>query len=92
MDENKAICSRCGSTWTINAQKRNRTDLRCFSCRMRKSLVIKYGSQKCVTWQGEFDRETLTVPMHEGRPVLPGLRKCGHIDCVNAEHVIQLDD
>jgi len=59
---------------------------------MRKSLVIKYGNQKCVTWQGDYDRETLTVPMHEGKQVLPGLRKCGHIDCVNAEHVIHADN
>ena len=38
-------------------------------------------------WQGEFDSETLTRPIYEGKPVLPGIRNCGHSDCVNPEHI-----
>jgi hypothetical protein len=51
-------------------------------------LVIKYGSEKCIPWQGEFDKETLTIPLFDGKPVLPGVRSCGHLDCTNPNHVI----
>lgn len=88
MDDNKAICSRCGSTWTVNTEKRNRTDLRCFSCRMAKAYVIKYGKSKCIIWHGDYDRETLTIPMANDVPVMPGERSCGHSDCVNPEHLM----
>jgi hypothetical protein len=49
--------------------------------------VVKYGNTKCIPWQGEFDKETLSRPIHEGKEVLPGFRKCGHSDCVNPEHI-----
>jgi hypothetical protein len=29
---------------------------------MHRALVIKYGSEKCIPWQGEFDKATLTIP------------------------------
>ena len=51
-------------------------------------MVIKYGSEKCIPWQGEFDKETLAIPIFDGQPVLPGIRSCGHSDCTNPNHVI----
>jgi hypothetical protein len=50
-------------------------------------LVIKYGSEKCIPWQGDFDKATLTIPIFDGQPVLPGTRTCGHLDCTNPNHV-----
>jgi hypothetical protein len=91
VDENKAICSRCGASWAVNTQKRNRRDLKCYSCRMQVSVVIKYGKQKCMPWQGEFD-PTLLHPMFDGELFLPGVRTCGHADCVNPNHIKVLGD
>ena len=50
-------------------------------------MVIKYGSEKCIPWQGDFDKATLTIPIFDGKPVLPGTRTCGHLDCTNPNHV-----
>lgn len=54
---------------------------------MGQSLIVKYGNTKCLPWQGDFDQATLTRPMFEGNPVLPGVRLCGHEDCCNPEHI-----
>jgi len=54
---------------------------------MQQSVVIKYGKIKCMPWQGEFDTETLTKPVFDGKLFLPGNRKCKHADCVNPDHI-----
>jgi len=87
VDDNVALCCRCGATWKVNTHKRKRKDLKCQSCRMHRALVIKYGSEKCIPWQGDFDKATLSIPMFEGKPVLLGNRTCGHSDCTNPNHV-----
>jgi hypothetical protein len=50
--------------------------------------VIKYGSEKCIPWQGDFDKATLSIPVFNGQVFLPGERSCGHLDCTNPNHVI----
>jgi hypothetical protein len=87
VDDNVALCCRCGATWKVNTHKRTRKDLKCQSCRMHRALVIKYGSEKCIPWQGDFDKATLSIPIFDGKPVLPGIRTCGHSDCTNPNHV-----
>jgi len=54
----------------------------CPSCRTRKATKI----DECIPWQGDFARDFIT-PIFEGRPVLEGIRSCGHSDCVNPEHI-----
>jgi hypothetical protein len=55
---------------------------------MHRALVIKYGSEKCIPWQGDFDKATLTIPVFNGQVFLPGERSCGHLDCTNPNHVL----
>jgi hypothetical protein len=86
VDENKAICKRCGWTWTVLAK--DKPYERCQSCRFEQSFIIKYGKEKCLPWQGEFDRETLTIPIIDGKPFMPGKRTCGHSDCIQSSHVL----
>lgn len=86
MDENKTICSRCGFVWTVNQAKKGRTDLLCVSCRAKPSSVIQYGDLRCMPWQGDFDG--FDNPRMDGTLVLPGLRVCGHRDCINPKHVV----
>lgn len=69
--------------------KRRQLVVLCVSCRMRPALSIQYGSSRCVPWRGDFDGEDR--PMNGGVYLLPGVRLCGHRDCVNPHH-IELDD
>lgn len=34
-----------------------------------------------------FAKDDVTPVDDDGNPVLPGFRVCGHLDCVNSEHV-----
>ena len=86
VEENEAICNRCGHIWRVKMDE-PKTGVRCSDCRMAQSFVVKYGNTKCLPWQGDFDSETLTQPIYEGKPVLPGIRNCGHLDCCNPEHI-----
>jgi DNA-directed RNA polymerase subunit RPC12/RpoP len=86
VEDNEAICNRCGHIWRVKMDEL-KSGVRCADCRMGQSLIVKYGNTKCLPWQGEFDSETLTRPIYEDKPVLPGIRNCGHLDCVNPEHI-----
>jgi hypothetical protein len=66
--------------------KRRQQVVLCVSCRMRPALSIQYGSSRCVPWRGDFDRED--NPMVHGVLFLPGVRACGHSDCVNGLHIV----
>lgn len=86
MDENKVLCERCGASWAVNQEKRHRTDLLCFSCRIKPATVIQYGTMRCVPWAGDFAKDGVT-PMFQGQVHMPGERICGHLDCVNVRHL-----
>lgn len=45
----------------------------------------------CTPWQGEFDFDTMQPLDDKGRPYMPGMRKCGHADCVNSAHVLTFE-
>jgi len=43
---------------------------------------------KCIPWAGYYAADDVT-PLHDdGTPVSPGVRSCGHNDCVNPSHII----
>jgi len=39
-------------------------------------------------WHGRFAADEITPVDDDGKPVFPGVRSCGHNDCVNVAHVI----
>ena len=44
---------------------------------------------KCLPWHGGFAKDDVTPLDDDGRLVLPGVRGCGHNDCVNPSHIIK---
>jgi hypothetical protein len=74
-------CTRCGWIWETNATRNNHET--CESCRARK--VQKVGA--CLPWHGRFASDMVTPIDEEGVAVLPGLRKCGRIDCISPSHI-----
>lgn len=79
-------CYRCGSTFLVS-RKRRKLRMLCESCRYTKSNTVQSGEHKCLPWHGHFG-DDMTTPIDEkGNPVLPGIRICGKLDCVNADHV-----
>lgn len=48
--------------------------------------LVKYADGRvCEAWQGDFDE--WDNPMKDGVLYLPGVRLCGHRDCVSVDHV-----
>jgi hypothetical protein len=86
VDENKVICQRCGFSWVVSPDKRERTDLLCSSCRAVPQKIVQYGNLKCIPHQGEFAEDSVT-PMRNGEIFMPGERICNHLDCVNPKHI-----
>ena len=44
---------------------------------------------KCLPWHGGFAGDDVTPLDDDGRLVLPGVRGCGHNDCVNPSHIMK---
>jgi hypothetical protein len=42
---------------------------------------------KCLPWHGQFAADEATPLDDDGVAVLPGVRACGHNDCVNPSHI-----
>jgi hypothetical protein len=87
MQDNQVECCRCGFKWVVNAEKRGRKDLKCISCRVKPAHTIQYGKLRCTPHQGSLDADLNPVD-DKGRIVLPGVRVCGHRDCVNPTHIV----
>jgi hypothetical protein len=51
--------------------------------------VHRARSGKCLPWQGMFVNEVTPI-FDDGREVLPGVRSCGHSDCVNGNHISEI--
>ena len=86
-------CERCGieiDSKTIERRKgRGILDQRCSDCRVKQLNEIKYNGIICRPWRGEVD-EDLNPIDGQLRLYLPGIRTCGHRDCVTKDHIIQV--
>lgn len=88
---NEVECRRCGFRWSVSADKRDRKDLLCKSCRVKPAKVIQYGRLRCEPHTGDFD-DDLNPITETGELFLPGERVCGHKDCVKLEHIVAGSD
>jgi hypothetical protein len=59
----------------------------CSDCRNGRATEIKYNGEPCRPWRGEVDEDWNPIDQ-KLRLYLPGVRTCGHKDCVNKQHVI----
>ena len=84
-------CSRCGIELSEMAMKgralRGNSDDRCPDCRVGRLLEIKYNGEICRPWRGEVDDDLNPIDK-DLRLYLPGVRSCGHRDCVAKNHII----
>ena len=86
LDDQKWVCKRCGFTEFVAADRRRRVDELCGDCRARPVKSISYGfGRSCRPWGGEFDE--WDNPLLLGVLFLPGVRSCGHRDCVEVSHI-----
>jgi hypothetical protein len=79
-------CARCGQTFEVN-RKRRKLRMHCDSCKVTKATTIQYGEFRCLPWHGNYDIDMVTPVDEDGLQVLPGIRVCGKIDCVQPAHV-----
>ena len=79
-------CEQCGykiRNDAINKAKNRGIDLtHCESCRAKPAKLVG----DCKPFQGDLDQDL--NPVKNGRLFMPGVRKCGFLDCVKAAHVI----
>lgn len=96
-DENylPATCRRCGYEWSqsrrqYSPDRADKKDLTlCQSCRTPPLTMVRQGKNDfCTPWQGDFDLDTMQPIDHRGRVVQPGVRTCGHSDCMRKAHII----
>jgi hypothetical protein len=84
-------CERCGieiDSKTIERRKgRGILDQRCSDCRVKQLNEIKYNGIICRPWRGEVDEDLNPIDRNL-RLYLPGVRTCGHRDCVTKDHII----
>jgi hypothetical protein len=84
-------CNRCGMELSDKViekrQSRGIYDGRCFDCRSNPAREIKYSGTVCRPWWGEVDEDFNPIDKNL-KPYLPGLRSCGHKDCVNKSHIV----
>ena len=85
-------CNRCGMELSDKViekrQSRGIYDGRCFDCRSNPAREIKYSGTVCRPWWGEVDEDLNPIDKNL-KPYLPGLRSCGHKDCVNKAHIVR---
>ena len=74
-------CTRCGWIWDVHSTRNNHEI--CESCRARK--VQKVGG--CLPWHGRFNSDMVSPIDEDGNLVLPGIRKCGNLDCIQPSHI-----
>jgi DNA-directed RNA polymerase subunit RPC12/RpoP len=86
VEDNRVVCRKCGFKWVVATKSRGRKDLLCVSCRAKPQKTIQYGDLRCVPHVGDLDLQLR--PVDEDGLILPGVRVCGHSDCVNPKHVV----
>lgn len=81
-------CLRCGIELSeLMIKKRKDKTPVCSDCLMKPTYAIKYNNEVCRPWRGEVD-EDLNPLDEQGNLYVPGIRICGHKDCVNRSHII----
>lgn len=84
-------CNRCGMDISDAAVERRKArgtyDGRCSDCRPHRSNEVKYDGEPCRPWRGEVDENFSPIDKNL-KPYLPGVRTCGHKDCVNKQHIV----
>ncbi len=83
------VCERCGFEWSLKST-RQKTVL-CAGCRARSvATVHRAKTGKCLPWRGLYLNEVTPI-RDDGALMMPGVRTCGHTDCVNAAHIAPTD-
>ena len=84
-------CKRCGIQLTEAAVEKRKSrgtyDGLCFDCRSSKAIYLQYNGEICRAWHGDVDEDFNPIDK-KLRLYLPGIRTCGHKDCVNKDHII----
>jgi hypothetical protein len=84
-------CNRCGIEISESAVERRKArgtfDGRCHDCRGHTAHEVKYNGEPCRPWRGEVDEDFNPIDKNL-KLYLPGVRTCGHKDCVNKQHII----
>jgi hypothetical protein len=84
-------CERCGIEVSLEAmltrEARGNNDKRCSDCRVKPAKQIRSDYGICRPWRGEVD-EDLNPIDNKLKPYMPGVRLCGHKDCVNPAHIM----
>ena len=87
-------CERCGMEVSEAAVERRKArgtyDGMCADCRNGRATELKYNGVVCRPWRGEVDEDWNPIDQ-KLRLYLPGVRTCGHKDCVNRDHIIKPD-
>ena len=79
-------CERCGIEWEVNISRKYNNTL-CASCRSRRVQTLKSSYGVCLPWHGYFAVDQVTPVDEDGLAILPGVRLCGNLDCVQPSHI-----
>jgi NAD-dependent SIR2 family protein deacetylase len=82
-------CERCGADFKFDQtylQRETFDNTRCKDCKSLPVKQVYYGSEACRPWQGHYDEDD--NPIKDGKLYKPGVRICGHKDCVRQDHII----
>jgi hypothetical protein len=82
-------CERCGIDWKFpsNYLSRESYDVTlCKDCKQKPLGRVYKNNDYCEPWHGLFDDDD--NPIKDGELYKPGVRSCGHRDCVRAGHII----
>ncbi len=81
-------CDRCGiyidPTIIIKREARGSNNRNCSDCNAKPTKKL---ATKCQPWSGELDDDWNPIDAY-GRLQKPGIRTCGHKDCMNRNHII----
>ena len=90
------LCEQCGKiirydAWSRRKGRGSEDWDKCFDCRATQTYKVSYrhkilGLITCQPWQFEVDADL--NPIKDGELFRPGLRICGHKDCVNLVHIV----
>jgi len=89
------LCEQCGKIIRYDNWSRRKFKgqeyLKCSDCRAVQTYKVTYrhkilGLITCMPWQFEVDADL--NPIKDGKLFRPGLRICGHKDCVVVGHIL----
>jgi len=87
-------CGRdvCNRLIAKRLSRKHEKPTHCVDCLRKPALTIEYdhpvlGKTRCVPWVGEIDADCYPVD-DLGERYRPGIRICGHNDCVSLQHIV----